>query len=178
MRLLRAELRKLNRPLLWSVALASAVFCVLLAIGGANNAQQATKTRSDRPATCAEMGLPSGPVCTRAQVLERAKIAQGPAEALSSAAHVAAQLGPIAAGAEAAGLMASLPGGLMIALLAAWPLTIDGPDALIIDGARGREVSETLGRAGVWPHEIRVEHADLEDAFLHLTAGEQPGTVS
>ena len=83
MRLLGAELRKLNRPLLWSVVVASAVFCVLLAIGGAGNARQATNTGS-----------------------------------ASSAAHVAAQLGPIAAGAEAAGLMASLPGALMIALLA------------------------------------------------------------
>jgi len=64
------------------------------------------------------------------------------------------------------------------ALLAAWPLTIDGPNALLIDGARGRDVSEVLGRAGVWAHEIRVEHADLEDAFLHLTADDQPGTAS
>jgi len=118
MRLLRAELRKLNRPLLWSVALASAAFCVLLAIGGANNAERATKGGSDRPATCAEMGLPIGTACSRAQALERAKVAQGPSEAASSASHVAAQLGPVAAGAEAAGLMASLPGALMIALLA------------------------------------------------------------
>jgi hypothetical protein len=81
-RLLRAELGKLNRPLLWSVALASAVFCVLLAIGGANNAHRDARVGS------------------------------------SSSAHVAAQLGPVAAGAEAAGLMASLPGALMIALLA------------------------------------------------------------
>ena len=118
MRLLRAELRKLNRPLLWSVAVASAAFCVLLAVGGAGNARQATNAGSDRTASCAQMGLPQGPACTRAQALERAKIAQGPTEAASSAAHVAAQLGPIAAGAEAAGLMASLPGALMIALLA------------------------------------------------------------
>ena len=60
------------------------------------------------------------------------------------------------------------------ALLAAWPTTTDGHDALFIDGARGRDVSEVLGRAGVWAHEIRVEHADLEDAFLHLTADDQP----
>jgi hypothetical protein len=117
-RLLRAELCKLNRPLMWSVALASAVFCILLAIGGANNAQQGTRVGSDRPATCAEMGLPKGSACTREQARQRAKIAQGPSEAESSASHVAAQLGPIAAGAEAAGLMASLPGALMIALLA------------------------------------------------------------
>jgi ABC-2 type transport system ATP-binding protein len=63
-------------------------------------------------------------------------------------------------------------------LLAAWPTTTDGHDALFIDGARGRDVSEVLGRAGVWAHEIRVEHVDLEDAFLHLTAGEGSETVS
>ncbi len=76
MRLLRAELRKLRRPLSWGVAGAAAVFCVLLAAGGAHNA----------------MG--------QAQV------------------QVAAQLDPLAAGAEAAGLMASLPGALALALLA------------------------------------------------------------
>jgi ABC-2 type transport system ATP-binding protein len=63
-------------------------------------------------------------------------------------------------------------------LLAAWPMTTDGPNALLIDGARGRDVSEVLGRAGVWAHEIRVEHADLEEAFLHLTADDQPDTAS
>ena len=38
MRLLRAELMKLVRPLTWGVAGAAAVFCVLLAVGGAHNA--------------------------------------------------------------------------------------------------------------------------------------------
>ena len=38
MRLLGAELRKLGRPLTWGVAAAAAVFCVLLAVGGAHNA--------------------------------------------------------------------------------------------------------------------------------------------
>ena len=37
MRLIRAELRKLVRPLTWGVAGAAAVFCVLLAVGGAHN---------------------------------------------------------------------------------------------------------------------------------------------
>ena len=53
--------------------------------------------------------------------------------------------------------------------------TTDGANALLIDGARGRDVSEVFGRAGVWAHEIPVEHADLEDAFLHLTADDRPG---
>ena len=38
MRLLGAELIKLGRPLTWGVAAAAAVFCVLLAVGGAHNA--------------------------------------------------------------------------------------------------------------------------------------------
>jgi hypothetical protein len=38
MRLLVAELRKLNRPLLWWVIASSALFCVLLAAGGSSNA--------------------------------------------------------------------------------------------------------------------------------------------
>lgn len=63
-------------------------------------------------------------------------------------------------------------------LLAAWPLTADGPKALLIDGAHGRDVSEVLSRAGVWAHEIRVDHADLEDAFLHLTSDDRPGPPS
>jgi ABC-type transport system involved in multi-copper enzyme maturation permease subunit len=77
MRLLRAELGKLRRPLSWAVGGAAIVFCVLLAVGGAHNA----------------MGS-------------------------AGAAAVARQLSPVAAGAEAAGLLASLPGALAIALLA------------------------------------------------------------
>ncbi len=86
MRLLRAELRKLNRPLLWGVTAAAALFCVLLAVGGSSNARQEARG--------------------------------GRAEAEVAAAHTAAQLDPLAAGAEAAGLMASLPGALALALLA------------------------------------------------------------
>jgi ABC-type transport system involved in multi-copper enzyme maturation permease subunit len=85
-RLLRAELNKLNRPLTWSVAGAAALFCVLLAIGGTANATNDARSR---------VGV----------------IDAGPAS-------VAAQLDPVAAGAEAAGLMASLPGALALALLA------------------------------------------------------------
>jgi len=78
MRLLRAELGKLARPLTWAVAGAAILFCVLLAAGGAHNA----------------VASPGG------------------------GATVAGQLSPVAAGAEAAGLLASLPGALAIALLA------------------------------------------------------------
>jgi hypothetical protein len=80
MRLLVAEVRKLNRPLLWGVIASSALFCVLLAAGGSSNARLDAEGGGD--------------------------------------VRTAAQLQPVAAGAEAAGLMASLPGALGIALLA------------------------------------------------------------
>jgi hypothetical protein len=114
MRLIRAELRKLGRPLTWGVAGAAAVFCVLLAVGGAHNAALESGTPVGRLPSCAELGIPAGPQCTRAKAMERARVAQ----ASGQAAHVAAQLNPLAAGAEAAGLMASLPGALALALLA------------------------------------------------------------
>jgi hypothetical protein len=83
-RLLRAELGKLQRPLTWGVTGAAAVFCVLLAIGGAHNAMTG---------------------------------GHAPARQVAAEAQTAAQLDPVAAGAEAAGLMASLPGALALALL-------------------------------------------------------------
>ena len=114
MRLIRAELRKLARPLTWGVAGAAAVFCVLLAVGGAHNAALEGSTPAGHLPSCAELGVPAGPQCTRAKAAERARLAQANAQP----AHVAAQLNPLAAGAEAAGLMASLPGALALALLA------------------------------------------------------------
>ena len=75
MRLLRAELRKLARPLSWGVAGAAALFCVLLAVGGAHNAALAAHTPAGHLPTCAELRLtgsrcaqarpPSGPGCGR-----------------------------------------------------------------------------------------------------------------
>ena len=84
MRLILAELRKLNRPLTWGVAAAVALFCVLLAIGGASNTNKNQRSAA-RP---------------------------------ESTLQVAAQLHPLGAGAEAAGLMASMPGALALALMA------------------------------------------------------------
>lgn len=118
MRLLRAELGKLNRPLMWGVAIAIGVFSVLLAAGGSNNSHRDLAGAADRVPSCTQMGLPEGPACTRAQALQRSRIGQDRAFRLASARHTAAQLNPVAAGAEAAGLMASLPGALAIALLA------------------------------------------------------------
>jgi ABC-type transport system involved in multi-copper enzyme maturation permease subunit len=118
MRLLRAELRKLNRPLMWAVTIGFAVFVVLLAAGGASNAHRDLVGSSDRVPSCAQMSLPAGPACVTAQALQRARIDANLADRMAAARHTAAQLNPVAAGAEAAGLMASLPGALVIALLA------------------------------------------------------------
>ena len=114
MRLIGAELIKLGRPLTWGVAAAAAVFCVLLAVGGAHNAALEGGTPAGHLPSCAELGIPAGQQCTRAKARERARVAQVSAQP----AQVAAQLNPLAAGAEAAGLMASLPGALALALLA------------------------------------------------------------
>jgi ABC-type transport system involved in multi-copper enzyme maturation permease subunit len=119
MRLLRAELRKLNRPLLFGVAAASALFCVLLAVGGSSNARPETIGGEGRVVrSCEAMALPPGPSCSGAQAIQRARLDQLKVEETTAAAHTAAQLDPTAAGAEAAGLMASLPGALALALLA------------------------------------------------------------
>jgi ABC-2 family transporter protein len=114
MRLLHAELIKLARPLTWGVAAAAALFCVLLAVGGAHNAALEGGAPAGHIPSCAELGIPAGPRCARAEALERARVNQASAEP----AQVTAQLNPLAAGAEAAGLMASLPGALALALLA------------------------------------------------------------
>ena len=115
MRLLSAELRKLNRPLLWGVMLAAALFGVLLAVGGAGNAHRdVAEVSAQRIPSCADMGMPEGAACAGL----RARFAERRTQSLVAAEHTAAQLDPVAAGAEAAGLMASLPGALALALLA------------------------------------------------------------
>jgi ABC-type transport system involved in multi-copper enzyme maturation permease subunit len=114
MRLLRAELKKLLRPLTWGVAGTAALFCVLLATGGAHNAAAEAQTPVGHVPSCTELGVPAGPRCNQVKAEERARVNQVNAQP----ALVAAQLNPLAAGAEAAGLMASLPGALALALLA------------------------------------------------------------
>lgn len=91
-----------------------AVFCVLLAIGGTSNATNDAKGRAGPLPSCAELRIPAGPACARARAAEQLRVSQVDA----GPARVAAQLNPLAAGAEAAGLMASLPGALALALLA------------------------------------------------------------
>ncbi|MCO5970932.1 ABC transporter permease subunit [Actinoallomurus soli] len=118
MRSLRAELRKLNRPLLYGVAFAVMLFCVLLAVGGASNAAKNAADAGRVPSSCTELRMPEGPACEATKVSVRARAALDRVRRLQDAKRTAAQLDPAAAGAEAAGLMASLPGVLAVALLA------------------------------------------------------------
>ena len=150
MRLIRAELRKLVRPLTWGVAGAAAVFCVLLAVGGAHNAALEGGAPAGHLPSCAELGIPAGPSCTRARAQERARVAQVSAQP----AQVAAQLNPLAAGVEAAGLMASLPGALALALLAG---------AHIGGEWSGRTMKNVLTQQG---HRWRVLAAKLVSLWL------------
>jgi hypothetical protein len=114
MRLLRAELAKLARPLTFGVAAAAALFCVVLAAGGTHNAALGAQGAPRHLPSCAAEQVPAGPACARWQAGARAGLRQAEAEP----AQVAGQLAPAAAGAEAAGLIASLPGALAMALLA------------------------------------------------------------
>src|SRR5690242_21278103 len=114
MRLLHAELAKLTRPLTFGVAVAAALFCLLLATGGTHNAVLGAQGGPRYLPSCAAAQVPAGPQCTRWQAAARARLRQIRAES----AQVAGQLAPAAAGAEAAGLIASLPGALAMALLA------------------------------------------------------------
>ncbi len=118
MRLLRAELTKLHRPLSWTVLVTMAVFCVVLAVGGASNANAGLGEADQPVASCAPLRLPAGPGCAQAQRMQRGQIDAARSRLVAAATHTAAQLDPVAAGAEAAGLMASLPGAVAIALLA------------------------------------------------------------
>ena len=56
-----------------------------------------------------------------------------------------------------------------LALLHRWPARADGPDAVLVEAAAGREVNEVLGRGGVWASQILPERAGLEEAYLQLT---------
>jgi ABC-2 type transport system ATP-binding protein len=56
-----------------------------------------------------------------------------------------------------------------LALLHRWPARADGPDAVLVEAAAGREINEALGRGGIWASQILPERAGLEEAFLQLT---------
>lgn len=130
MRSLRADLRTLRRPLTyWSMAI-MALFGALLLLAGVDNAHQDITSPSYRgPAqvTCADLGSHPGPTCDR-KISEYRRLTQAGiiaqqnhsrARAVQAASTARGYLHSVQAGAMAAGLMASLPGAFIIALLAA-----------------------------------------------------------
>ncbi|MEV0402833.1 ABC transporter permease subunit [Actinoallomurus sp. NPDC050550] len=154
MRPLRAELRKLNRPLLYGVAFAAMLFCVLLAVAGASNAARDARDTGSAPPSCAEMGMPEGQACAVAKTSARARAALRDARRIEDARRTAVQLDPAAVGAEAAGLMASLPGVLAVALLAGGHIGGEWS---------GRTLKTVLARCG---HRGRVLAAKLVSLWL------------
>jgi ABC-type transport system involved in multi-copper enzyme maturation permease subunit len=123
MRLLRAELRKLRRPLSVWTAVAVVVIVGLFAWGSQKNASENARfiaQYSSRPPPCEAFGLQPGVACARAQQKwqEQAKqeiASQGNSEALSAAMLRS----PLGAGRMAAEMMASLVGAVVLLLLAA-----------------------------------------------------------
>jgi ABC-type transport system involved in multi-copper enzyme maturation permease subunit len=105
--LLAAESRKLIRPLVWGTGLVIAGFCLLITWGGANNAR----------AALASPRIPD--VCERAVTAQCRQVvthAHAAARAAASATSMLAQPGEI--GHVAAGMFASVPGLLLIAVVA------------------------------------------------------------
>jgi ABC-type transport system involved in multi-copper enzyme maturation permease subunit len=105
--LLAAELRKLIRPLVWGTALTIVAFCLLITWGAANNAR----------AGLASPRIPD--VCAHAGTAQcHLVIAHAHAAARAAAAATAQLAQPGEVGHVAAGMLASLPGLLLIAMIA------------------------------------------------------------
>ena len=105
--LLKAEFRKLVRPLVCGTALATVAFCLLITWGAANNASGAVASPRI-PDVCARAATPQ---CT--QVIAHARAAARAAAAATSQLAQPGQIGHVAAG-----MLASLPGLLLIAMIA------------------------------------------------------------
>lgn len=105
--LLRAEFRKLARPLVWGSGLALVVFCVLITWVAANNARSGLASPRI-PDVCTRGGTPQ---CRT--VIAHAREAARAAAAATSALAQPGQIGHVAAG-----MLASLPGLALIALVA------------------------------------------------------------
>jgi len=105
--LLAAEFRKLVRPLVWGTALAIVAFCLLITWGAAHNAHAAQ----------ASPRIPD--VCAQAATSQcRNVIAHAHASARAAALATAQLAQPGEVGHVAAGMLASLPGLLLIAMIA------------------------------------------------------------
>jgi hypothetical protein len=130
MRLLRAELTKLGRPLTWWLAVAAVVASLAFAWQGARNASSAagpTRPAAARTRTCADFALPPGPLCAAAvSVQEQVDdyhlqvAATGPSSRHNGRPSDALPVEhPLGAGKLALGFMTSLGGAVVIFLLAA-----------------------------------------------------------
>src|SRR5262245_46236573 len=107
MSLLRAEFRKLARPLVWGSGLAVTGFCLLITWGAANNARGGL----------ASPGIPN--ICVNAATAQcRNVIAHAHAAARAAASETSALAQPGEIGHVAAGMLASVPGLVLIALVA------------------------------------------------------------
>lgn len=107
LRLLAAELRKLIRPLVWGTGLAITGFCLLVTWGGANNARSGLVSPR----------IPD--ICARAATVQCKQViahAHAAARTAAIATRLLAQPGEI--GHVAAGMLASVPGLLLIAVVA------------------------------------------------------------
>jgi ABC-type transport system involved in multi-copper enzyme maturation permease subunit len=105
--LLRAEFRKLVRPLVWASALTVVGFCLLITWGGMNNARGAL----------ASPRIPD--ICVNSVTAQcRAVIAHAHAAARAAALDASALTRPGEIGHIAAGMLASVPGLLLIAFVA------------------------------------------------------------
>ncbi len=105
--LLVAELRKLIRPLVWGTVLAAVAFCLLITWAAANNAR----------AALASPRIPD--ICARAATAQcRQVIAHAHAAARAAAAATGQLAQPGEIGHVAAGMLASVPGLLLIAMIA------------------------------------------------------------
>lgn len=105
--LLGAELRKIVRPLVWGTALAIMAFCLLITWGAAHNAHAALASPRI-PDVCAQAAT--------AQCREVIAHAHAAARAAALATRQLTQPGEV--GRVAAGMLASLPGLLLIAMAA------------------------------------------------------------
>jgi ABC-type transport system involved in multi-copper enzyme maturation permease subunit len=105
--LLIAEFRKLARPLVWAAGLTIIGFCVLLTWGGANNAHGGL----------ASPRIPD--VCVQVMTVQcRQVVAHAHATARTAASATSLLMQPGEIGHVAAGMLASVPGVLLIALVA------------------------------------------------------------